>query len=102
MAFHILTKCLYFLASLNYLESKVFIATASDNPTALSGEGLDRMEQLWIWTLHPASSTPTHPTMWMGNTDGKGFVLDLGKILPLNKIEIGNNQILNFQKMTTS
>ena len=90
MAINILTKCLYFLASLNYLESKVFIATARDNPTALSGEGLDRMEQLWIWTLHPAAPTPTHPTMWTGNTDGKGFVLDLGEMLTLNKIEMGN------------
>ena len=87
---HFFIKCLYFLASLNYLESKVFIATASGNPTALSGESLDRMEQLWIWTLHPTTPTPLHPTMWMGNTEGKGFVLDLGAMLAINKIEIGN------------
>ena len=101
MAIHIWTKCLYFLASLNYLESRVFIATARDNPTALSGEGLDRMEQLWIWTLYPATPTGFHPTMWMGNTDGKGFVLDLGEMLTLNKIEIGNYLMINLQKMTS-
>ena len=88
-AFNFLTKSLYFLSSLNYLESKVFIVTASDNPTALSGESLDRMEQLWIWTLHPTTPTPLHPTMWMGHTEGKGFVLDLGGMLAINKIEMG-------------
>ena len=87
MAIHFLKKSLYFLASLYYLESKVFIATARDNPTALSGEGLDQLEQLWIRTLS-TSRTPT--TTWMGVTDGKGFVLDLGSMLTLNKIEIGN------------
>merc|ERR1711862_192827 len=46
------------------------------------------MEQLWIWTLHPDTPTPLHLTMWMGHTEGKGFVLDLGAMLAINKIEI--------------
>lgn len=86
-------KCLYLVATLSCLESRVFIAsTPSDHPQD-GGSGWDpvRMPELWIRTLYPETSTQFHPTMWMCKpADCDGFTLDLGGRIPLNTLELGN------------
>ena len=88
-----LLTCLYFLVTLTFLEARVFIAsTPSDKPKTGSGSGWDpvRMPELWIWTLHPETPTPFHPTMWMcAPSLCDGFILDLGGRIPINTLEHG-------------
>ena len=94
-------KCLYFFETLNYLESKVFIAsTPSEHPKTVSeqetyNKNPERMPELWIRTLYPKTPTPSHPTMWVCRpADCDGFILDLGGRIPINTLELGieNNE----------
>ena len=95
-------KYLYFLATLNYLESKVFIAsTPSDNPITMNGDP-ERMPELWIRTLYPKTPTPLHPTMWMCGGECDGFILNLGGRIPINTLELGNENKENEFAVTVS
>ena len=98
-------KCLYFLATFNHLDSRIYIAsTPGDAPKTGFGSGWDpvRMPELWIRTLHPETPTPLHPTMWMCGGECDGFILNLGGRIPINTLELGNESKENEFVVTVS